>query len=102
MFQLKERENLITVLKAEVEATQVKLRQTKEELAERDGQLRVAKLNLTTAQKHSEHHSQEVHRYEESISQLQGDLDKSQEQYRLCHTEVRYQIPEISNEFKVF
>lgn len=47
-------------LRAEIDDLQQKLRGLKEELAEREGQLRVAKMNLQTAQKQSVHHSHEV------------------------------------------
>lgn len=47
-------------MESEIESLQQKIRGLKEDLAERDGQLKVAKMNLTTAQKQSIHHSQEV------------------------------------------
>ena len=37
-----------------------RIRGLKEELAEKDGQLRVAKMNLDTAAKQNQHHMQEV------------------------------------------
>lgn len=46
-----------------MEAIQTRMRQAKEELAERDGQLRVAKMSVETLQKQNQHHLQEVLNY---------------------------------------
>lgn len=46
-----------------METVQTRLRQAKEELAERDGQLRVAKMSVETLQKQNQHHLQEVLSY---------------------------------------
>lgn len=47
-------------MRAELESLQQRQRALKEDLAEKEGQLRVAKMNLQTAQKQSQHHAQEV------------------------------------------
>ncbi len=57
-------------------------------MADRDGQLRVANMNLETMQKQGALHAQEVARYEESLGQLHGDMEKGQEQYKNCHNQV--------------
>ena len=44
----------------EYEAQQGRVRALKEELAEKQGQLRVSNMNLETADKQREHHVQEV------------------------------------------
>lgn len=59
-LQIKEKDDLISKLRGEIESLQQRQRALKEELAEREGQLRVAKMNLQTAQKQSHHHAQEV------------------------------------------
>ena len=59
-LQIKEKEDIISRLRGDIESFQQRQRALKEELAEREGQLRVAKMNLQTAQKQSQHHTQEV------------------------------------------
>ena len=59
-LQIKEKEDIISRLRGDIESLQQRQRALKEELAEREGQLRVAKMNLQTAQKQSQHHTQEV------------------------------------------
>lgn len=59
-MQIKEKEDIISRLRGDIESLQQRQRALKEELAEREGQLRVAKMNLQTAQKQSQHHTQEV------------------------------------------
>ena len=59
-FQLRDRDNNVVSLREEIDQLQQKQRSLKEELAERDGQLRVTRMNLETAHKQAEHHSQEV------------------------------------------
>ena len=51
---------MINKLRGDIESLQQRQRALKEELAEREGQLRVAKMNIQTAQKQSQHHAQEV------------------------------------------
>lgn len=51
---------MISKLRGDIDSLQQRQRALKEELAEREGQLRVAKMNLQTAQKQSQHHAQEV------------------------------------------
>lgn len=57
---MKEKEKILANQRDEIECHQNKHRQMKEELVEREGQLRVIKMNLQTAQKQSVHHAQEV------------------------------------------
>lgn len=57
---MKEKEKILANQRDEIEGHQNKHRQMKEELVEREGQLRVIKMNLQTAQKQSVHHAQEV------------------------------------------
>ena len=57
---MKDKEAAINQLREEMDAFNVRMRQTKEELAEREGQLRVAKMSLETVQKQNQHHMQEV------------------------------------------
>lgn len=60
VFQIHEHENKISSLKEDLETMHQKQRGLKEELAERDGQLRVAQMNLDTSQKQNQLHAQEV------------------------------------------
>ena len=62
-LQVKEREGSIATLRSEVDQLGQKTRGLKEEMAERDGQLRVAKMNLETVQKQNQHHMHEVRGY---------------------------------------
>ena len=48
------------MLMEEFEGQQNRMRKLKEELADRDAQLRVAKMNLETAEKQAQHHTAEV------------------------------------------
>ena len=58
--QIRERDSRLASLSDENESLQNRVRTVKEDLAERDGQLKVAKMNLDTAHKQSQHHMQEV------------------------------------------
>ena len=60
IVQVRDREATITGCREENEQQQQRLRAVKEELAERDGQLRVAKMNTETLTKQNQHHMQEV------------------------------------------
>ncbi len=55
-------------LQEDAASTAQRMRAVKEELAERDAQLRVATLNLDTAQKQNSLHTQEVRRKYNSLS----------------------------------
>ena len=61
-YQIHEHENKISSLKEDLENMHQKQRNLKEELAERDGQLRVVQMNLETSQKQNQLHAQEVYR----------------------------------------
>ena len=58
--QVRDREATITGCREENEQMQQRMRKLKEELAEREGQLRVAKMNTETLSKQNQHHMQEV------------------------------------------
>lgn len=57
---MKAREEQIARLRHEIDESQAKNRETSEVLAEREGQLRLANMNLQSAQKQARHHTQEV------------------------------------------
>ena len=57
---MRDKESRLASLMEEYESQQTRVRALKEELAEKDGQLRVANMNLETADKQREHHMQEV------------------------------------------
>ena len=61
----------------------------KEDLAERDGQLQMVKMNLETAQRQNEHHCHEIERYEQRLGQMQSQLEQSQEENNGFQKEVR-------------
>ena len=85
---MRERESSIEGLRTENYTFQQRIRAMKEELAERDGQLRVAKMNLETAQKQNQMQMAEVGRYEESLAALHTSLEKSQTQYTSTHAQL--------------
>ena len=85
---MRERESNLEGLRGENEGLQQRIRSLKEELAERDGQLRVAKMNLETAQKQNQLQMAEVGRYEETLASLHSSLEKSQSQYNNTHSQV--------------
>lgn len=60
----------------EVEELQEKLQLLKEQVAEREGQLRLVKMNLETSLKQQELHGTELARYEETVAQLRSELDR--------------------------
>jgi hypothetical protein len=59
-FQIHEKETQILRIVEDNQGLQQRVRALKEDLAEKDGLLRVANLNLETAQKQHQHHIQEV------------------------------------------
>ena len=78
----------MSTLEQEHAALQSKLLTLKEDLTEREGQLHVVRMNLETSETQNRRHAQSVSRYEESLTQLQVDLEQSQEEYRSAHAEV--------------
>ena len=62
-LQLRDKESRISALVDETETQHSRIRSLKEELAEKDGQLRVANMNLDTGTKQNQHHIQEVSQY---------------------------------------
>lgn len=61
--QIGDKEEVIDKLQRELDNMQQSQRGLKEDLAEREGQLRVTKMNLQAAQKQNNHHSNEVNRF---------------------------------------
>ena len=59
-FQLRDKDSRIAMLMEEFEGQQNRMRKMKEELADRDAQLRVAKMNLETAEKQAQNHITEA------------------------------------------
>lgn len=76
------------MLRSENADLQQGVRALKEELAERDGQLRLAKMNLDTAQKQNQSHMAEVARYEETLAALHTSLEKAQAQGTRTHDQL--------------
>lgn len=87
-MQLKERENRLQVMQEEIDGLQHKIRETKEETAEKDGQIKVLSMNLNSYDKQRSHLSNEIEKYEEAIGQYKINTDKLQQQYRDCHCEL--------------
>jgi hypothetical protein len=85
---LKDRDAALLSTRTENEQLQQGIRALKEELAERDGQLRVARMNLETAQKQNQHQLSEVARYEETIASLHSSLEKAQSQHTKTHDQL--------------
>ena len=59
---------------------------------EKDGQLQMVRMNLETAQRQNEHHSQEIERYEERLGKMQSQLEQSQEENSGYQREVSIKV----------
>jgi hypothetical protein len=60
VWQLLEKEELVKKLRDDIEDESKRIQKLKEDIAERDGQLHVARMNLQQQQKQSVLHQQEV------------------------------------------
>lgn len=60
VLQLLEREELVKKLRDDLEDQSKRIQKLKEDIAERDGQLHVARMNLQQQQKQNSLHQQEV------------------------------------------
>lgn len=60
LLKVKAREEQIARVRHELDEAQHKIREANEVMAEKDGQLRLANMNLQTAHKQAKHHTQEV------------------------------------------
>ena len=92
VFQNAEKDQHILQIEGEISALQAKHRTARDELANQDSQLRVTQVNLETAEKQNRHYAGEVARYEETIAQIQTDLDQAREQLKICQDEVRWGV----------
>ena len=60
----------------------------KEEIAEKEGQIKVINMSLASIEKQKTHLDSEIEKYEEAVSQFKIGVEKSQQQYRECHQEL--------------
>ena len=59
-FKIKERETRVISVQQELDATQQKLRESKEETAEKEGHIKVLTMNLNSSEKQRLHFADEV------------------------------------------
>ena len=87
-MQVKEREVKLQTCQSELDTTQQLLRSCKEEMAEKDGHVKVLKMNLDSSEKQRCHFIDEIHKYEEAVGQFKCVIENSQQKYRQCHAEL--------------
>jgi chromosome segregation ATPase len=97
MFQLKDRETKLQVLQEDVDTLQNKLRDIKEECAEKEGQMKVVTMNFSSVEKQRNHLADEVDKYEEALTQFKFNCDKVQQQYRDCHCALMQAEQQVLN-----
>lgn len=86
--KVKEREVKLQTCQAELDTTQQLLRSCKEDMAEKEGQSRVLKMNLESSEKQRCHFIDEIQKYEEAVSQFKCVIDSSHQKYKQCHSEL--------------
>lgn len=86
--KVKERELKLQTCQAELDTTQQLLRSCKEDMAEKEGQSKVLKMNLDSSEKQRCHFIDEIHKYEEAVGQFKCVIDSSHHKYKQCHSEL--------------
>lgn len=88
MNQISEKDNRVLQLESDLSSLQVKMHKLKDDLTERDSQLRLTRMNLETAKKQGQVQEEELERTQENLTQLQSDLDLKEESLQSYKTEV--------------
>jgi len=78
----------IAQLKQQLVDTTNALRALKEDLAEKDGRLKVLKMELDSSEKQRLHFIDEIHKYEEAVEQFKRVIENSQAKFRVCHSDL--------------
>jgi len=86
--RIKERETKLQSCQTELDTCQQSLRTLKEEMAEKDGRLKVLKMELESSEKQRLHFIDEIQKYEEAVDQFKRVIENSQIKFRACHSDL--------------